>query len=495
MASDAIALELVEQDDLVVTPDTFPQIVEQFDDRHDLLGRPVRIDQQGQAMAEPGRLMMTHTGVSLVLRFLDLAVGNHHSCAQASAVFLTKEAPNTKHPLAQNGIGETLGFMNSRIDLQTLLYTLSEPITAANVTAHTVLIRTLEAELCRQLLEHQNAPDTLIWFDTLRPPPATGSRIALQRAISRALPVPKDPSVPDAYVGFCPVTLVMTCRTAPLPSLTPDFFCFPHAQPLIDTLEGHGLAEDAQIAMAAVLYPLSVMARWRASQLPFIARTLTPVKKQSVRPQDSEPAALPINQDDLMGSLTVAGDRIVGSFLLPVIFYGETMPRAPRAMTGQIPTARRDACATELSRSGTLMLDGRLGLGIETHIGYPRFLLDAMDEVLTSHASLSTYWTARLAVREGLSVGTLTYAAGPDGRDLAIGFQVGGAIVNNLQLLAGTQWDIDRYTRAMTRAARDAGLTRIHHITHAPDWSRDSRRAGSPNPADRTRSASAFRKG
>lgn len=383
--------------------------------------------------------------------------------------------------------------MKPPTDLQTLLQTLSEPITPQNATAHAESFHTLEAELRRQLCGEHTPASMREWLDTLRPAAFSASRLALQWAMSRARPDPKDEAAPEAYLGFCPVTIAMTSRTAPLPSLTPDFFCLPHAQPLIAILEGHGLAEEAQLAMDTVFYPLPVMARWRASELPFIARTLTPVKNQSVRPQASEPGALRINQDDLIRSLTVAGDRIVGSFLLPVLFHAPVMTRPPKALTGQMTDTQLDACAIALSRTGTLALDGRSGLGIETHIGYPRLLWDALEEAVTFHATLATYWTGRLAVRKGLNVGALVYAAGHDGHDLAIGFTVGGAIENNLQVIAGTQDELDRYTGAMTRAARDAGLTRINHITHAPDWSRDSRRSVSPNPADRTRSASVFR--
>ncbi len=387
--------------------------------------------------------------------------------------------------------------MNSPTDLQTLLQTLSEPITPQNATAHAARFHSLEAEWRRQLCDEHTPASMLEWLDTLRSAAYSASRLALQWAMARARPVPDDAdaAAPDAYIGFCPVTIAMTSRTAPLPSLTPEFFCLPQAQPLITILEGHGLSEDARIAMDAVLYPLPVMARWRASELPLIARTLTPVKNQSLRPQASEPGALRINQDDLMCSLTVAGDRIVGSFLLPVLFHAPTMTRPPAALTGQMADTQLAACAIGLSRTGTLALDGRSGLGIETHIGYPRLLWDALEETVTFHATLATYWTARLAVRKGLNVGTLVYAAGPDGHDLAIGFTVGGAIENNLQVIAGTQDELDRYTQAMTRAARDAGLNRIHHLTNAPDWSRDRGRASHLKPAAGHTLSSPLRKG
>jgi len=38
VTGNAVVLEPVEQDDLVVTPDALTQIVDQFDDGHDLLG-------------------------------------------------------------------------------------------------------------------------------------------------------------------------------------------------------------------------------------------------------------------------------------------------------------------------------------------------------------------------------------------------------------------------------------------------------------------------
>ena len=79
VAGSVIGCEFVEQDRFVVSPDALAQIVEQFDDRHDLLGRPVRIDQQGETVMEAGRLMMSQAITSLALRFLDFAADR--SCA------------------------------------------------------------------------------------------------------------------------------------------------------------------------------------------------------------------------------------------------------------------------------------------------------------------------------------------------------------------------------------------------------------------------------
>lgn len=339
--------------------------------------------------------------------------------------------------------------------------------------------------------------------------------------MARAGTDPKDASAPDAYLGFCPVTVVMTSRLASLPSLTPAFFDLSIAELLIALINDHGLADDAGISMGTILYPLPLMARLRASQLPRLSRALARAlarpfaEARTLRrtdancPSQDRPAidatavtssatpsavTLDITTDDLMQTLTVAGDRNIGSFLLPIVFEAEDLPRPPKALTGELDDEAMKAYATVLSRAGTLAMDGRSGLGIETHIGYPRLLWDALDEAVTSHAALATYWTARLAVRKGLTVGALVYAAGPDGYDLAMGFQVGGRIENNLQVIAGTQQQVDGYTDTLMKAARDAGLTRIHHRIDAPDHCCDTRPTGTPATAHSTGSCSLSRK-
>lgn len=407
--------------------------------------------------------------------------------------------------------------MNSLTDLQTLLHSLCEPITPASASDHAERFPILEAELRRTLGDEHTPQSTLDWLDTQRPPHFSAARLAFQWAMAWAGTDPEDVSAPDAYLGFCPVTVVMTSRLASLPSLTPAFFDLPIAELLITLINDHGLADDAGISMGTPLYPLPMMARLRASQLPRLSRALAralarpcaeariprrtdancpPQNSAAIDATAANPpaAALDVTSDDLMQTLTVAGDRIIGSFLLPIVFEAMHLPRPPKALTGELGDEAMKACATALSRTGTLAMDGRSGLGIETHIGYPRLLWDALEEAVTSHAALATYWTARLAVRKGLTVGALAYAAGPDGHDLAIGFQVGGRIENNLQVIAGTQHEVDGYTDTLMKAARDAGLTRIHHRIDAPDHCRDTRPTGIPTTGRSTGASSFSRK-
>ena len=54
-------------------PNQVAQIIKQLEDSPRLLRRPVRIDEQFEALVQPGRGMMAFHGDSFVLRLRDLA--------------------------------------------------------------------------------------------------------------------------------------------------------------------------------------------------------------------------------------------------------------------------------------------------------------------------------------------------------------------------------------------------------------------------------------
>jgi hypothetical protein len=56
--ADAFAVELGDQSEFVMRPNQVAQIIKQREDCHCLFRRPVRIDEQLQAVVQAGRLMM-----------------------------------------------------------------------------------------------------------------------------------------------------------------------------------------------------------------------------------------------------------------------------------------------------------------------------------------------------------------------------------------------------------------------------------------------------
>ncbi len=64
---------------LIVRPDAVAQVVNQFEDREGLLGRPVWIDEEFESAGQSGREMVAFHVAPLVLRFLALAAAC--SCA------------------------------------------------------------------------------------------------------------------------------------------------------------------------------------------------------------------------------------------------------------------------------------------------------------------------------------------------------------------------------------------------------------------------------
>lgn len=80
LAGNAVLVELGDQSEFLVRPDSVAQIIDQFDHSQGLIGRPVWIDQQFESAIQSGGLMMACHGAPFALRFLDFAA----ACSWAS---------------------------------------------------------------------------------------------------------------------------------------------------------------------------------------------------------------------------------------------------------------------------------------------------------------------------------------------------------------------------------------------------------------------------
>jgi hypothetical protein len=344
--------------------------------------------------------------------------------------------------------------------------TLHEALQALDIprTADTLArAQSLERAL-RQLLANGTAPVTLTgWLDTLHLQPQGAAWHALERALSRAT-VHYGPYPVEGGLGFCPATLILSATSRDLPPFTPELFVNTQPEALVQVLEAHGLADDFAVEVDPQLHPASQIGTLPRGRLPELARHLTDAALMHQPCTLGEHPLLVEDAEAAIGRcVSIAGGRILASFLIPVIYSGESMAVPPQGLTEVLSGDARLAFVREASRALTQGLNPPAPLHIDAFVGIPRLVFTALFDAMAYHCEFAAYWSAHAALAQGHRQGRITFDHAPAGRGVAIGFEPGVAVDAQACALADSQAEIDRYVLAFTRGAKAAGLTSLDH--------------------------------
>jgi hypothetical protein len=323
----------------------------------------------------------------------------------------------------------------------------------------------LEQALIQRLGIHSPAPEDSAWIDALRPQPFGTAWKIVERALARSLVRPGVPV--HGCLGFCPVTLVISASSHDLPRFTPELFRMADPEAIVRALEANGLADDCAVAVDPQLWPTSQIAELPRSRLPGLAAHLAEAVSHDRTPTLTDHPRLDDDGEGIADSFSVAGGRILGSFLLPVIYTGESLPALPRALDGPATAAQARGFGEAASQALTLGLPEMPPLRIEAFMGAPRLIFSALFESTLAHCEFAAFWGARAALKNGYRECRITYAHAPEGQGIAVGFDPGPDIEVQIQALADTQTAVNGYALAFTRGAQAAGLASITHRTLA----------------------------
>lgn len=334
------------------------------------------------------------------------------------------------------------------------------PLTTEQVSAPSGPWVDLESHLVQALRARPRDPLLADALDTVCVRPGGGAWVALERALCRASSDYGSLQI-DGCLGFCPVTLAIGSSAHDLPRFTPDLFLNPEPEALVRVLEAHGLADDYMAEVDPQLYPAQQIAALPRAGLPALVQSLIDAVTLAKTCSGRDHPLLTTDPGGLERSLSIAGGRILGAFLLPVLYTGEAMRRLPAALTDSAFAPRwagfREAASRELTRS--LQLPAPLCM--EARVGPPRLLLSAVFDVNTAHCEATAYWAARAALEKGATQARLRFEHATDGEGVVIGFDPGHDVEANFWALADTQEELDRYHRAFQRGAVAAGLRRF----------------------------------
>jgi hypothetical protein len=335
------------------------------------------------------------------------------------------------------------------------------PCSSAFLAVHGPRMRALEQELRERLAQNEAA--TIEWLGHQRPPIDSGAYQVLQRIVSRvrmnhgALPM-------DACLAFCPVTIVLTTTHTELPRIDVELFRNTRPQGFVDALLAHGLADDCNVGVDPLMLPSARIARIGLTELPALVTSMADRAAAAMGTDGTQDSGIPRPNEGMSHSVSIAGGRVIGSLLIPLLFLAEDLGELPDALNGNIPSENLAAFREAASQALTVAL-GRGGpVKINFIVSAPALIFDALLESTSAHCDTAAYWASRAAIEAGGTECTIVYGDTPDresGQGLSIGFEAGLGVECNVRMFAIEQDDIDRYTEAFAFGAHAAGMTTV----------------------------------
>jgi hypothetical protein len=321
-------------------------------------------------------------------------------------------------------------------------------------------MREVEQTLRQRLA--QNDIEVAQWIDAQQPALGSCTYEMLQRTVSRA-GIRLGPLAVDACLAFCPVTIVLTTTHTELPRIDVELFRNPRPQPFIDALLANGLADDCNVAVDPLMLPLYRIQGIRLSELPAQVRTMADAVTLGTHREGAPCSWFADPNQGMFEGLSIAGGRVIGSLLIPVLFYADDLGVLPDALNGRIPEDRLRGFEQEASQALTVALGRWKPVRIDFIVSSPRLILDAILEATIAHGETAAYWASRAAVDAGgTDARIVCHDTSHDAEDgIAIGFDPGQDVECNVRIIANTQTQIDAYTKAFTTGAYAAGITTV----------------------------------
>lgn len=352
--------------------------------------------------------------------------------------------------------------MDTSYSLKSALAELDVPLDPGARSRHGATRQRLEQALAGRLAVCRQDAADLHWIDEMRPQPTGLAWAILERALARASRrYGRGPA--QACLAFCPVALIIASSSHELPRFTPDLFRMADPAPIVEALEAHGLADDYAVAVDPQLWPVQQIADLSRSCLPDLAANLADAVLLGHAATLGDHPLLADEGVGIAGSVSVAGGRIIGSFLMAVIYTGDSMVALPQALDFPVSSAQARGFGEAASRALTLALPETPPLRIEAFLGAPQLALSALFEATAAHCEFAAYWGARALVQAGGTAAGITYAHAAEGEGIAVGFDAGPEVEVQVQALAESQAAVNRYALAFSRGAKAAGLPTIAH--------------------------------
>lgn len=361
--------------------------------------------------------------------------------------------------------------ITSTTQLDALFAQWALPFDTHAAAAHAPQMRQIELELRRRLARSDK--EFTRWVDNQRPEVGTCAYQVLQRTISRAS-VNYGPVEVDACMAFCPVTIVLTTTHTELPKIDTELFRNTQPQKFMEEILANGLADDCNVSIDPVMYPLPRIADLEFSELPAIVSNMADVATLAKGIGDAHPSCIAHPNQGMPDAVSIAGGRVIGSLLIPLVFFSGDLGELPDVLNGKVPEENIEAFKQSASQALTVAL-GRWGpVRINFIVSAPALIFDALLESTSAHCDTAAYWASRAAIEAGGTECAIVYNDTPDevGQGLSIGFSPGEDVECNFRVFAMSQAEIDTYTEAFAAGADAAGMTTINVVTHERSQSR-----------------------
>jgi hypothetical protein len=351
--------------------------------------------------------------------------------------------------------------MTSNTQLDTLFAQWALPFTDAAVARHGIGMREVEQELRQRLA--QNDAAALEWIGQQCPVLDSCAYQVLQRVVSR-VSVRIGSVATEACLAFCPVTIVLTTTHTELPRIDCELFRNIRPQGVIDALRTHGLIDDCNVSVDPVMLPSARVAAIGLAELPSLVRSMADAAALICRVDRTHRSDLPQPNQGMLRSVSIAGGRVIGSLLIPLLFFADDLGELPAVLNGQMPQAELDAFRHAASLALTTT-QGRVGpVRISFIVSAPEMIFDAIIESTSAHCDTAAYWASRAAIDAGGRQCAVTFreSSNPiEDPGVWIGFDAGQGVECGTRMFAMDSHHVDLYTEAFAAGAHAAGMTTV----------------------------------
>lgn len=357
--------------------------------------------------------------------------------------------------------------MTPNTQLDTLFAQWALPFTDAAVARHGVRMREVEQELRQRLA--QNDAAALEWIGQQRPVLDSCAYQVLQRVLSR-VSTRIGSVTTDACLAFCPVTIVLTTTHTELPRIDCELFRTVRPQGFIDALRTHGLIDDCHVSVDPLMLPSARVAAIGLRELPPLVRSMADAAALVCHVDRTHHSDLPQVKQDMLHSVSIAGGRVIGSLLVPLLFFADDLGELPAVLNGKVPDANLDAFRHAASLALTTT-QGRMGpVRISFMVSAPELILDAILESTSAHCDTAAYWASRAAIDAGGRQCAVVFreSANPiKDPGVWVGFDAGQGVECGTRMFAADSYHVDLYTEAFAAGAHAAGMTTVRITQHS----------------------------
>lgn len=287
----------------------------------------------------------------------------------------------------------------------------------------------------------------------------------LERALSQSTLEQGDDDIP-LTIAFCPVTLTLVPHALPLPDLNLQTFNVLPTDLFIRCMAALGLLDDCQAVVQRQIEPLSP---WLSVPLIELAHR---GRQRVIDSRDPRSGRIPSNRTESEGSdalnLHVAGNVIIGSFLIPIVFLGDGEGDLPAVVRDEIPKAALASFRDQASRLVADAVTPGMGMNLAARVGEPMLLPTALPYGLRMHMAFSTAYAANKAVGLGCHRGKIILSNRLDvpPEILSVAFEVDHPEVESeFTMGVRSQEEIDVLIASIRHAAMEQGLTDISFET------------------------------